>query len=413
MQDTDVSVALDVLASTCLSLLYERITVGDFDGARDGLAYAVDLLSVATRAGHDSAHENQAHAPAVFYERVRTGRCGSRYFLEGVPHSLQIFSGVSLASFASGRALSDDGSVPLPPHRHRSVLMLDGVKVSARTQLISTLETPLSRNDTLEVHGGAPVECFVRAVRWHAMHCFFSGIGDGWSQCANSHCGRICCADAGHDELRSPMLASHADGTYWLHCGAEVHSEGLQFCCSACWREWWHERVRHEQEPLMHLLDGDALERTRAPRRSASANRAHALRNAIYRNKRIARILDALARDRTRRGGGARGQQRAREAHARIVRAANIDVGVIYAAMQVAKLATFRQRYAHTLPGSTREWRYADGGRIQEGLRRAVHRMEKIYDRYRCTQLVSDLASESRYMRAVRHGAIDVFASGD
>lgn len=375
--------------------------------------HIVHKLPMTSTVLNRSAHQHVAFEHVLFYERIRLGISSPHYFLDGVPSSVQIFSGVT--------AMNPSQDSELAKLRYRD-LIADRLQTVGKLEQMSN-DTPrkiqLISQNRAGLHRSIPGPVCVLVARCRAMCQGVRRVKRAqlFVQCCNLNCNRIfytgeiqeawCNAAS---SATSASTASSDDGVeegsssqYWskvyLSGGASVTQAEKcptkRFCSTACASE-------HTTHLAAMMPDtGLTMDADDGATRMGRARVAQSLKLALKRNEMAARSLrNARSRFRGNLAVEAEEIRKYREMH---ITALNVDIGVLYASSIIAESAVLSKN--KLLPGSIMYWR--DDPLFWA---KAVAAVAKIYSSMRRKEgIVSSMLTMPRFLEVIQAKAHTLF----
>jgi len=361
---------------------------------------------------HRSAHQHVAFEHVLFYERIRLGISSPHYFLDGVPSSVQIFSGVT--------AMTPSQESEFAKLRYRDL-------IADRLQTVGKLEQMANDNprkialiaqNRSGLHRTIPGPVCVLVARCRAMCQGARRVKRAqlFPQCCNLNCNRMFytgelqeawCNAASSSTSAATASASDDEESnssqYWskvyLSGGASVTQAEKcptkRFCSTACSLE--HASHLAAMMPNTSLnMDADD-----AATRMGRARVAQSLKLALKRNEMASRSLrNARSRFHGNLAVEAEEIRKYREMH---ITALNVDIGVLYASSIIAESAVLSKN--KLLPGSILYWR-------DDPLywAKAVAAVAKIYSSMRRKEgIVSSMLTMPRFLEVIQTKAHTLF----
>jgi hypothetical protein len=359
-----------------------------------------------------NAHEHVAFEHVIFYERIRLGISSPHYFLDGVPSSVQIFSGVT--------AMNPSQDSELAKLRYRDL-------IADRLQTVGKLEQMSNDNprkiqliikNRSGLHRGIPGPVCVLVARCRAMCQGVRRVKRAqlFLQCCNLNCLRLfytgelqeawCNAAASSASAATTAASDDEESSssqYWSKlytCGGASVTQAekpptKRFCSSACSLE--HAAHLAAMMPTTSLtMDADDV-----ATRMGRARVAQSLKLALKRNEMAARSLrNARSRFRGNLAAEAEEVRKYREMH---ISALNVDIGVLYASSIIAESAVLCKN--KLLPGSILYWR--DDPLFWA---KAVAAVAKIYSSMRRKEgIVSSMLTMPRFLEVIQAKAHTLF----
>ncbi len=358
-----------------------------------------------------SAHQHAAYEHVLFYERIRLGISSPHYFLDGVPSSVQIFSGVT--------AMNPSQDSELAKLRYRDL-------IADRLQTVGKLEQMANDNprkiqiiaqNRSGLHQSIPGPVCVLVARCRAMCQGVRRVKRAqlFVQCCNLNCNRMFYtgelqeAWCNAESSKAAEVTAESDddveqgssSQYWskvyLSGGSSVTSKcpTKRFCSTACASE-------HAAHLAAMMPDtGLSMDADDSATRMGRARVAQSLKLALKRNEFASRSLrNTRSRFRGNLAVEAEEIRKYREMH---ITALNVDIGVLYASSIIAESAVLSKN--KLLPGSILYWR-------DDPLywAKAVAAVGKIYSSMRRKEgIVSSMLTMPRFLEVIQAKAHTLF----
>ena len=405
-----------------MSQLCEMIEDGEVEKPKAVLAmrrcfvHILNALPMTCRSLHTNAHQHAAFEHVLFYERIRLGISSPHFFLDGVPSSVQIFSGVTAMNPSQDRELAKLRYRDLIADRLQTVGKLEQMANDSprKIQLIAQNRSGL--------HKSIPGPVCVLVARCRAMCQGVRRVKRAYLfvQCCNLNCHRIfytgevqeawCNAASSASSATSASAASIDDeveegssSQYWakvqLSGGTSVTQAEKpptkRFCSTACASE-------HATHLAAMMPDtGLTMDADDSATRMGRARVAQSLKLALKRNELASR---SLRNTRSQfRGNLAVEAEEIRKYMEMHIDALNVDIGVLYASSIIAESASLSKN--KLLPGSILYWR--DDPLFWA---KAVAAVAKIYSSMRRKEgIVSSMLTMPRFLEVIQAKAHTLF----
>lgn len=384
---------------------------------RKSFVYILHKLPMTSMAMNSCARQHDAYGHVLFYERIRLGIASPHYFLDGVPSSVQIFSGVTAMTQPKDSELVKLRYSDLIADRLQTVGKLEQMKNDdpRKMHLISQNRCGLSsiipgpvcvlvarcRAICQGVRRIKRSQLFVQCNNRNCNRMFYTGeLHEMWcssaSKAASSAATRVN-DDDGDDDGDFISSSQYWDKVY-LSGGSVAQAEKCptkRFCSRACASE--HALQLAAMMPHVGLsMDADD-----AATRTGRARVSQSLKLALKRNELASRSLRnsrSLFRDNL--AVELEEIRKYREMH---ITALNVDIGVLYASSIIAESAALSKN--KLLPGSILYWR--DDPLYWAKTATAV---AKIYSSMRRKEgIVSSMLTMPRFLEAIRAKAHTLF----
>lgn len=385
---------------------------------RQSFVHIVHRLPMTGTVLNQTAHQHAAFEHVLFYERIRLGISSPRYFMDGVPSSVQIFSGTTAMKTSSDIELAKLRYKDLVADRLQTVGKLEKMKKADPRKIDLIAQSRSGLHQTVP----GPVCVLVARCRAICQGVRRAKRAHVFSQCCNTNCNRMfytgemqeawCNAAAETSTSSTTPSTSGVDtdqveeGTssqYWskvyLSGGPSVTQHEKcptkRFCSRAC--AWQHAAHLMAMMPDTGLnMDADD-----AANRVGRARVAQSLKLALKRNELASRSLrSSRSRFQGNLAVDAEEIRKYREMH---ITALNVDIGVLYASSIIAESAALSK--GKLLPGSILYWR-------DDPLywAKAVAAVSKIYSSMRRKEgIVSSMLTMPRFLEVIQTKAHTLF----
>lgn len=379
---------------------------------RRSFVYLVHKLPMTSWVLHRGAHQHYAFEHVLFYERIRLGISSPHYFLDGVPSSVQIFSGATAMSPSQDSELSKLRYRDLIADRLQTVGKLEQMAndnprkiqliAQNRSGLHRTIPGPVCvlvarcRAMCQGVRRVKRAQLFLQCCNLNCNRIFYTGeLQEAWCNAASSSTSAAAASASDDEESSSSQYWSKV----YLSGGASVTQAEKcptkRFCSTACSLE--HASHLAAMMPNTSLnMDADD-----AATRMGRARVAQSLKLALKRNEMASRSLrNARSRFHGNLAVEAEEIRKYREMH---ITALNVDIGVLYASSIIAESAVLSKN--KLLPGSILYWR-------DDPLywAKAVAAVAKIYSSMRRKEgIVSSMLTMPRFLEVIQTKAHTLF----
>lgn len=361
----------------------------------------LNVLPMTCWSFHRIAHQHAAFEYVLFYERIHLGFSSPHYFLDGLPQSVQLFSG----STHMAQKLVDSQLAKL---KYKDIIgdRLSTMSKLERMKKIDSRKMQLCKESRGDLHNSIPGPVCVLIARCRAVCQGVRRVKNArlFVQCANCNCNRVFYTGEFHERWHASVDDDDAEddeSIYWQRLfsvngtNSTYECATKRFCSQAC-------TLEHSIHLQAMLPDsGPLLDADDAATRVGRSRVAQSLKLALKRNEHAAR---SLRNSRSRVRGNLAVDSKEIQAHRDMhIDALNVDVGILYAASIIAESSVLSKH--KLLPGSKLYWR-------DDALywARALACVTKIYiGMKRKEGIVSSLLTMPRFLEVIQAKAHTMF----